>query len=328
MRILHLFFPTLLPCAFLILACGQDPQMTEAEDRVEEETIVWSDTVIAYSLLGEPLKPVPERISAFHEKDSLLTVAEQAYREDPLQLDNVIWYGRRLSYLTRYREAMTVYTTGLHLFPQSPEIYRHRGHRYLSIRRFEEAVNDLRLAAELARGRPVQTEPDGLPNAQNIPLSTLQFNIWYHMALAYYLHGKYTDAAVAYDSCMVYATNDDLLCATTFWYYLTLRRMGDHDGAGDLLRSIRKKMDIIENMAYHQNLLVFKGVQPVDVLLEKFPEQVAMDIDVVTKANAAGQYFLLNGDKVRAHEIFQQILGSEVWPAFGYIAAEAEIARG
>ena len=42
-------------------------------------------------------------------------------------------------------------------------------------------------AIELVAGNVDQIEPDGLPNKNNIPLTTLHGNIWYHLGLAYYL---------------------------------------------------------------------------------------------------------------------------------------------
>ena len=54
--------------------------------------------------------------------------------------------------------------------------------------------------AELTSGLPDEVEPDGLPNAQNIPTGTLQFNIFYHLGLAHYLKGDLAAALDAYRS--------------------------------------------------------------------------------------------------------------------------------
>mgnify|MGYP006178114509 CR=1 FL=1 len=55
----------------------------------------------------------------------------------------------------------------------------------------ETVVADLERAASLVRGRPDEVEPDGAPNRFNIPTSTLQSNIWYHLGLAYYMRGEF-----------------------------------------------------------------------------------------------------------------------------------------
>ena len=63
------------------------------------------------------------------------------------------------------------------------------------MRELDKAVADLERADALVAGTPDQIEPDGQPNPRNIPLTTLQSNIRYHLALAYYLQGNFAKAA-------------------------------------------------------------------------------------------------------------------------------------
>ena len=317
------FFPICL--ALMLVSACQSPDSDEVAD---SEELVIRDSIVCYSLMGKPLKYVPETVSSYHRKDSLLQVARANYEADSHDLENIVWYGRRLGYLTEYPMAMSTYTRGLHLHPKSPEIYRHRGHRYISIRRFEEAVNDLILAAELVKGRDIEIEPDGIPNKLNKPLSSLQFNIWYHLGLAYYLQGQYEDAARAYETCLTYSTNDDLLTATTDWYYWTAIRMGDTLKAQALLESITPNMEIIENDAYHKRLLMYKGViQPEDVMPIDTAELVDEHI-YVTQGYGVANYLKLTGRVAEAREVLDRILETDSWPSFGYIAAEADKAGG
>ncbi len=317
------FFPICL-ALMLVSAC----QSSDSDEVADSEELVIRDSIVCYSLMGKPLKYVPETVSSYHRKDSLLQVARANYEADSHDLENIVWYGRRLGYLTEYPMAMSTYTRGLHLHPKSPEIYRHRGHRYISIRRFEEAVNDLILAAELVKGRDIEIEPDGIPNKLNKPLSSLQFNIWYHLGLAYYLQGQYEDAARAYETCLTYSTNDDLLTATTDWYYWTAIRMGDTLKAQALLESITPNMEIIENDAYHKRLLMYKGViQPEDVMPIDTAELVDEHI-YVTQGYGVANYLKLTGRVAEAREVLDRILETDSWPSFGYIAAEADKAGG
>ena len=85
--------------------------------------------------------------------------------------------------------------------------------------------SDLKKAAELTKGKPDEVEPDGQPNARNIPTGTLQFNIWYHLGLAQYLTGRNKDALHSYLECLKVSKNPDALVATTHWLYMTLRRL-------------------------------------------------------------------------------------------------------
>ena len=80
-------------------------------------------------------------------------------------------------------------------FYHDARFYRHRGHRYISVRRFDEAAADLARAAELSEGVPDVVGEDGAPNAAGIPRSTSHSNIWYHLGLAYYLQGEFERAA-------------------------------------------------------------------------------------------------------------------------------------
>jgi hypothetical protein len=61
----------------------------------------------------------------------------------------------------------------------------------------------------LIANTPDQIEPDGLPNARNIPTSTLQSNIWYHLGLAHYLRHDFDRALDAYRKCLAVSKNPD-----------------------------------------------------------------------------------------------------------------------
>jgi len=308
----------------LTVAC-QRPDSEAVED---QDVLIIRDSVVCYSLFGKPLKYVPETVRSYNRKDSLLQIAKANYNADSRNLENIVWYGRRLGYLNEYPQAMSIYTRGLHLHPKSPEIYRHRGHRYISIRRFEEAVSDLTLAAELARGRDVEIEPDGIPNKLNKPLSSLQFNIWYHLGLAYFLQGQYEDAARAYESCMIYSTNDDLLAATTDWFYWTAIRMGDTTMANELLVPITENMEIIENNAYHKRLLMYKGLIQPEAVMPLDTAGVKDEHIFVTQGYGVANYLKLTGRNEEARIILDRILETDSWPSFGFIAAESDKALG
>ena len=74
-------------------------------------------------------------------------------------------------------------------------------------------------------------EEDGLPNARNIPVSTLHTNIWYHLALAYYLRNDLANAERGWRQCLDASDNDDMVVAATHWLYMSLRRAGRADDA-------------------------------------------------------------------------------------------------
>ena len=228
--------------------------------------------------------------------------------------DAIIWLGRRTAYLGNYREAIDLFTDGARRYPQDARMLRHRGHRWITLRRFDRAVADLTQAARLIRGRDDEIEPDGLPNARNIPTSTLQSNIWYHLGLAHYLRGDFEKALDAYRECMKVSKNPDGVVSTSHWLYMTLRRLGRAQDAERVLDAISTDMDVIENQAYHKLLLMYRG--------EIAPEE--MDADATTQYGV-GNWYLYNGQPQRARTIFERIVAGKEWPSFGYIAAEAEL---
>jgi tetratricopeptide (TPR) repeat protein len=205
----------------------------------------------AVSLYGVPLNPPELPPETLAERQEKLAQARVDHEQNPDDADALIWLGRRTAYLGHYREAIEIFSQGVEKFPDDPRMLRHRGHRYISTRRFDLAIEDLERAAAMIAGKPDEIEPDGLPNDRNQPTSTSHSNIWYHLGLAYYLVGDLENAARCYRECMKFSNNPDMLCATTHWLYLTLRRLGNHDEAEALLEPIDAGMDVIENRTYH-----------------------------------------------------------------------------
>ena len=253
-----------------------------------------------------------------------LAQARQLLVREPDDPKSIIWVGRRLGYLWRMNEAVDVYSQGIRRYPTNAALYRHRGHRYISLRQFDLAVDDLTRATELIHGRPDEIELDGMPNARNIPLTTTGFNVWYHLGLAYYLQGDFERALDAYRETMKHARGyDDNLVAVTDWTYMTLRRLGRDDEAAALLEPISADMDIIENHAYHRRLLMYKGeLNPDDLLGDS-----ASPLDLATQGYGVGNWYLCNGETDRAVVIFRRMVSGPYWPAFGYIASEVELVR-
>lgn len=278
----------------------------------------------ARSLLGAPLFAVERLPEERQRLEADLTAAYSVYQRDPENADAIIWLGRRVAYLGRYRDAIDIFTEGVRKHPDDPRMYRHRGHRYITVRRFDEAVQDLQRAAHLMSRLPDAVEPDGQPNARNIPLGTLHGNVWYHLGLAYYLRGEWTRAAYAFRNALAVARNDDSRVSASDWLYMSLRRAGRTDEAAAVLEPIREGMEIIENDAYYRRLLMYKGIIPPDSLLNPNGQDA---ITVATQGYGVGNWYLYNGQPERAEEIFWRVTSAENWAPFGYIAAEADLRR-
>ena len=277
----------------------------------------------ATSLSGKPLH-VPATIPNKQKLDADLAQAEKTLAANPKDPEAIIWVGRRLGYLWRYNDAIAMFTKGIELYPDNPKFYRHRGHRYITIRQFAKAQADFEKAAQLIKGKPDEIEPDGAPNPAGKPRSTLQFNIWYHLGLAYYLQGNYARAYDAYVECMKVSNNDDSVTATSDWMWMTLMRLNRKADAAKVLERITPKMDILENGSYHRRLLMYKGLEKPEALLDTAK---ADDTTIATQGYGVGNYYYVTGNSAKAREVFQKVTAGGGWNAFGYIAAEADLQR-
>ncbi|MFK7829290.1 MAG: hypothetical protein AB8B57_05865 [Congregibacter sp.] len=275
----------------------------------------------AISLLGEKLH------APLQVRDTLLknlTDAKARYSATPNDADAIIWYGRRMAYTGDYRAAIAIYSDGIQKHPGDARMYRHRGHRYISLRMFDEAISDFRKAVDLIDGTQNAIEPDGAPNARNIPVSTTHGNIWYHLGLAYYLQHDFENALWAYKEALNTGKHPDNIVSTTHWIYMIQRRLGRATEAAQALDVVRANFDIIENIAYFKLCLLYKGEVSFDSLQTELSNSSQ---DAATMYGLANWLFY-NGEQARALTMMRQYIGtSDAWPAFGFIAAEADLAQ-
>jgi tetratricopeptide (TPR) repeat protein len=281
------------------------------------------ETPEAFSLFGEPLNQQPPRPEVVEAQKTLYEKALKEWEKKTDDANAIIWLGRRTAYLGRIRDAAAIFSMGVEKYPEDPRMYRHRGHRFISLRLFDQAIEDLEKAGELIEGREDEVEPDGIPNDRNIPVSSLQFNIWYHLGLAYYLVGDYESALSCYKECLEVSEIPDKLVATTHWMYMTLRLLDRKDEADELLIHITEEMDIIENQHYHRLLLMYKGIVSVDDVMDEARKQGSLA--VATVGYGVGNWYLYNEREEKAVEIYNEILDTGGWAGFGYIAAEADL---
>ncbi|NBC03004.1 MAG: hypothetical protein GVY20_04780 [Bacteroidetes bacterium] len=276
-----------------------------------------------YSLLGDTLETPEITPEMFDEQNQKLVEAVTEYRTDPENAEAVIWLGRRTAYLGQYREAVRIFTEGVYKFPEDPRVYRHRGHRYITLRQFDLAIEDFEQAKQLMRSMPDQVEPDGLPNELNRPTSTLKSNVFYHKGLAHYLQGEFDLAIAEYEASLQLDLTDDMQIALLYWYYMALKRSGNDLKAGEIIEPVTADIELIENDAYLNLLLVFKGVFDSNRLMETSEDA----LENATLGYGIGNWHYINGREERAITIWENIYQTDEWPAFGYIASEAELAR-
>lgn len=292
--------------ATIIFSCGQNGQPEKSEIELPFVITAKGDTF----QIADPSEKMLDNYAR----------AKTTFEADSNNVDNIIWFGRRTAYLGQYYDAIDIYSKGIEQFPEDARLYRHRGHRYISVRDFDKAILDLEKAAELIKGTENEIEPDGLPNAQNIPVSSLHGNIWYHLGLAYYLKKDYPRSFVCFMNGRNSGSNDDNIVSTTHWLYMNAIRMENDSLAENVLKPIDEYTEIIENFNYYKLCKLYKGLLPIDSLqatLAGNPSGDALKYGMAT-------WFNYKGNSEKSMELIKEILDGNSWSSFGYIAAESD----
>jgi tetratricopeptide (TPR) repeat protein len=302
----------------VLAACSSAPQPTNEELAEGAQT---------RSLAGKVLFAPPLAPDELAKRQDQLAQARADWEAKPHDADTTIWLGRRLAYIGRFRDAVDVFSRGIEEHPDDARFYRHRGHRYITLRDFERAIPDLERAASLVANKPDEVEPDGLPNKAGVPLETLKSNIYYHLALAHYLLGHFEASRDTWLECRRWSANPDNLCSATHWLYMTLRRMGREAEAREALAPIRGDLQVLEYRSYHQLCLAYAGELDIDRVYAEAKAGGVDTTDFATVGYGAGNWHLYNGDKERALAIFREVEAGAQWHAFGNVASEVELAR-
>ena len=297
-------------CCFVVFLCLNACRLQADREKTTSDT---SDSTLADKAPTEAQGP-----KEYYE------VAKKNYTENPNDSDALIWYGRRTAYLGNYEEAIQIFTTGVERHPKDARMYRHRGHRYISTRQYDKAITDFEQAATLTQGQEDQVEPDGLPNERNLPLSTLQGNIWYHLGLAYYLKNDMQNALRAFSNRTVTEKYDDNIVSGGHWLYMILSRMGKTKEADAAISKVTKDMDIIENSSYHTMCLFYKGLLQESELQAGDPKSSSAN---VLSYGLGNWYLYKKQDTVQAKKYYEQLLENGNRYSFAYIAAEADWER-
>lgn len=251
-------------------------------------------------------------------------MAQKAYAANKQDPDALIWLGRRTAYLGNYEEAIEIFSKGIERHPQDARMYRHRGHRYISTRQYDRAIADFEQAVMLIEDQEDQVEPDGLPNARNIPLSTLHGNIWYHLGLAYYLKNDMVNALRCFSNRTVTERYDDNIVSGGHWLYMILSRQGKTPEAQAAISKVHADMDIIENMSYHKMCLFYKQLIPASELQSDDPKSSSSNVLTYGLGN---WYLYAQQDTPQAKKYYAQLLENGNKYSFAYLAAESDWER-
>lgn len=251
----------------------------------------------------EVVSPLGESFFAEPDAKGAVAQAQAELAADPKNVDLLIKLGRAQVGIWRLRDAVATFSRAIAIAPDNGLLYRLRGHRYITMRRFDDAERDLERATQLPGPKP--------------------FDYWYHLGLAYYLKGRYDKAAPAYEKALALAGNDDNRVAASDWLYMSYRRAKKDAEAKRVLAGITPTMVIKEDTAYFARLLFYKGLKKENELRE----EDHLDAKKATLWYGVGNYYLCQGDVARARQYFERTRATKQWQAFAYIASERELVR-
>jgi len=312
----------LLVGVVLLHGCGESPDASP-EPSAQPET---TSPAPAPALLLDSARPqttslMGETLYARADTAGEIAAADSARAANPEDLELLIQAGRVRRNHWRYREAMELYTQAMEQAPQDWRPPRFRGHRFISLRDFDAAVADLERARELA---------------------PLNWDVSYHLGLAYFLAGRFDDAADEYLRCLAMADDEaaraaeadgfrscsenaddpESRVAMTEWAVRALGRAGRDAAADSLLEALATGLPVEENRAYYDALLWKKGVlEESELLAEDAPYRLE------TVGYGIANQRVVQGDTTTALELLDRLIQDPWWPGFGRIAAEVDRAR-
>lgn len=227
--------------------------------------------------------------------------AESALARNPRNIDTLIALGVAQSGARQFREAIATFTRGLGVAPNNALLYRWRGHRHLSVREFDRALEDLTHGARLD--------------------STI-YGIWYHMGIVRYARGDFAGAVAAFSRSQPRSPNPEELAGSTDWLWMSLSRAGRRSEAQAMLD--RHPDSLPDSSAYSRRLRLYRGQIGPDSV---FTPTDTGDIQVATLSYGIGNWYLVRGDTAKARAWFERSIRSGGWPAFGFIMSEVELKR-
>ena len=277
--------------------------------------VVHGEETVTETLIGTPITAPAwsDETRARLEKD--LEIARAVMQVAPEREDSHIWLGRRLGYLTRYGEAVEVFTKALERFPDSYKLLRFRGRHLARNRQFDRAIADYRRAAELVEGIQDSYEPDGIINARHQYLGSYRSNIHYYLGQTSWAVGDYqaTFDGMSRAAAEPLVQHDDRRVATGFWLYLALRKLGNHEEAQAVVDAIPEGLDLVENHDYYLGVRLFKGT---------LSEEELLSFAGLNSTFGAAMVHLIEGRNDKAEQMLQDLVAGS---SQGYWPAETEL---
>ena len=266
------------------------------------------------TLLGSPMM-------AQADASGRIAKADEELKQAPLNPELLLAAGRARDGSLRFSESVQLYSKAIAVAPGDPRFYRMRGHRYISLRKFPEAIADLEKVRALA--------PSSFEGA-------------YYLGLAYYLNGAHNDAANEFARCVNMAGKPDdhartlpkgmPSCATLHqnleflvgladWHWRALSRANRAAEARDVLKAVPAGATIRDSVSSYRALLFHQGTMKEAEVLEGLTEG-----SYANAASALALSHMLAKRTAPACGLWKKA-AAQPWQNFGAIAAEVELAQ-
>jgi Flp pilus assembly protein TadD len=239
-----------------------------------------------------------------------IAAAQQALAADPKNVDLMMKLEAAQVGVWQDREAIATCTRVIAIAPTNAAAYVERGHREVSLRQFDRAIQDSTHAATLDPKNP---------------------ELWYNLGLAHYFRFEFAPAAAAFRHAVEYAVDDDNRIGSTNWLYVSLRRANQPAEAAKALAAIGPEMKAKgSHYQFYLNMVRFYQGTMTEADL-KLPEEPPANPDdelsFDTMTYQLGNWHLYNGHPAEAQKYFERVAKGKVWVTWGFIGSEMELVR-
>jgi tetratricopeptide (TPR) repeat protein len=268
------------------------------------------ETPIPYS---DEVQTLDEQLSKKVNNRGILTTFQCATSSERLFLerpnDPKLWLAKGLALEKQllFLDAIETYSEGLSFNPFDDSLLECRGHIYITVGRYNEAIAD---------------------STTCVRINPLNWYGWYHIGLGHYFLGNFEKAVKAFEQCLVvaYPENEHNVAAID-WMYICLKHMNRNSDASKLLEKIDNNTTRSKS-TYEERLFVYKGLTKPEDLLNSIKSDKTHDFFYSIYGNAIALHLYFQGDKNRAKYLFEDIISKDCcWQTFGYLSSRLELKR-
>jgi len=229
--------------------------------------------------------------------------AQKALAANPKDVNLIIALGTAQAGIRDMRGAIQTFTRGLDVVPNNALLYRWRGHRHLSLRELDLALDDF---------------------SKGLKIDSTVYGIWYHLGIVKFVRGDFNGAADAFKRAQPRAPDAGELAGSTDWLWMSLSRAGKGGEAKAMLARRPDSLKTDPEYGYTKRLRMYRGEVTPEKLITKTD---TADVQAATLNFGLGNWYLIKGDTAKAKTAFEKSTASGGWPGFGFIVSEAELKR-